>query len=92
MGLSWAIDDAGRSTRFAPLALEIRSTPVRKCPQASRIYGRRFIRGGYTRRGLSTTGLASHKTQKNLCARDALPAELYPRLPMKIRARALRVR
>ena len=39
----------------------------------------RFIRCGHTRRDLSTPGLTSHKTPKNLCERDALPAELYPR-------------
>jgi Meiotically up-regulated gene 113 len=30
-------------------------------------------------RALSTTGPTSHKTPKNLCERDALPTELYPR-------------
>jgi hypothetical protein len=38
-----------------------------------------FIRRGYTRRTVSILGLTSRKTPKNLCERDALPAELYPR-------------
>src|SRR5579864_1575680 len=30
---------------------------------------------------LSTTGLTSHRIAKNLCERDALSTELYPRKP-----------
>ena len=37
-----------------------------------------FIRRGQHDRAVSTEGLTSHRTPKNLCERDALPAELYP--------------
>ena len=53
----------------------------------------RFIRRGPTRRVLSTLGLTSHKTAKNLCERDALPTELYPRnfFPRQRLARKIRI-
>jgi len=38
-----------------------------------------FIRRGQRGRALSIEGLTSHRTPKNLCERDALPTELYPR-------------
>ncbi len=37
-----------------------------------------FIRRGQRGRAVSIEGLTSHRTPKNLCERDALPAELYP--------------
>jgi hypothetical protein len=39
----------------------------------------RFIRRVQTSRVPSTLDLTSHKNPKNLCERDALPTELYPR-------------
>ena len=38
-----------------------------------------FIRRGQRGRAVSIEGLTSHRTPKNLCERDALPTELYPR-------------
>jgi hypothetical protein len=53
-----------------------------------------FICRGHARRALSTTVLTSHKITKNLCERDALPAELYPRnsFPRQRLTREFRIR
>ena len=62
-----------RATRFAPLAPEIRSTPVQMSPTLVRICGHGISFSVHTCPDLSTLGLTSHKTAKTRCKRDALP-------------------
>jgi len=74
---NWTVN--GTPTRFAPLALEISVVfgPHRSTSRATSmppVHSPRSHRSPSVR-----SDLTSHKTPKNLCERDALPAELYPR-------------
>jgi hypothetical protein len=63
----------GRPTRFAPRRWKFGLLLSRNVHTPSEFSARRIIRRGHTGRDLSTSGLTSHKTPKNLCKRDALP-------------------
>ena len=46
-----------------------------------------FIRRGQRGCAVSTEGLTSYRTPKNLCERDALPTELYPTMACELARR-----
>ena len=62
-------------TRVAPLTPKFQSSSDRTSPHIMRIQLPAVYSCDHTRRDLSIIGLTSRKTPKNLCERDALPAE-----------------
>ena len=73
-----------RAHKFCPLTLKFQLSSDRTSARDEYFMIGDFIRRGQRGRAVSTEGLTSHRTPKNLCERDALPTELYPPMAWKL--------